>query len=95
MALGSALDYSTVIYLYKMKDVQLVQHVQCQFIGNFVFQSEDEEFVDDEFVDDEDVELFPDMICKPYMFEPELKRDDSSNVSASECLPNRLADTAW
>jgi len=54
--------------------------------------------VDDEFVDDEDVELFPDMICKPYMFEPELKRDDSSNVSASECLqnlPNRLADTAW
>jgi hypothetical protein len=60
--------------------------------------SEDEEFVDDEFVDDEDVELFPDMICKPYMFEPELKRDDSSNVSASECLqnlPNRLADTAW
>ena len=42
-----------------MKDVQLVQHVQCQFIGNFVFQSEDEEFVDDEFVDDEDVELFP------------------------------------
>ena len=62
MALGSALDYSTVIYLYKMKVVQLVQHVQCQFIGNFVFQSEDEEFVDDEFVDDEDVELFPDMM---------------------------------
>ena len=70
----------------------------ANLLVNFTFQSEDEEFVDDEFVDDEDVELFPDLICKPYVFEPEFKSDDSANVSASECLqglPSRLADTAW
>ena len=86
MAPGSALDLDLCFFFRFMANL----------LVNFVFQLEDEEFVDDEFVGDEDVKLFPNLICKPYMFEPELKSDDSANVSGSDCLqslPSRLVDS--